>query len=44
MEHESHSHWSLITNDHLSQLWHLEMFEIFECVLEWIFCSYIECV
>jgi hypothetical protein len=27
MKHESHSLKSLITNDHLSQLWNLERFE-----------------
>jgi hypothetical protein len=44
MKHESHSLKPLITNDHLSQLWHLERFGSFECVLEWIVCSCIECV
>jgi hypothetical protein len=44
MKHELHSLKSLITNDHLSQLWHLERFGSFECVLEWIDCSCIECV
>jgi hypothetical protein len=27
MKHESHSHKSLITNDHLCQLWNLERLE-----------------
>jgi hypothetical protein len=36
MKHESHSLKSLITNDHLSQLWYLERFGSFEFVLEWI--------
>jgi hypothetical protein len=44
MKHESHSIKLLITNDHLSQLWHLERFGSFKCVLEWIACSCIECV
>jgi hypothetical protein len=44
MKHESYSLKSLITNDHLSQLWNLERFGIFECVLEWIASSCIECV
>jgi hypothetical protein len=34
MKHESHSLKSLITNDHLSQLWKLERFESFGCTLE----------
>jgi hypothetical protein len=44
MKHKSHSLKSLITNNHLSQLWNLEMFGSFECVLEWIASSYIESV
>jgi hypothetical protein len=39
----THSLKSLITNDHLSQLWHLERFRSFECVLRWSLCSSIEC-
>jgi hypothetical protein len=44
MKHESHSLKLLITNDHLSQLWNLERLEAFNCVLEWIASSCIECV
>jgi hypothetical protein len=44
MKHESHSLKPLITNDHLSQLWNLERFGSFECALEWIASSCIECV
>jgi hypothetical protein len=40
MKHEPHSLKSLIANDHLS--W--KEIGSFECVLEWIASSYIECV
>jgi hypothetical protein len=43
MKHESHPLNSLITKDHLSQLWHLERFGSFECVLGWSACYSIEC-
>ena len=42
MKHESHSLKSLITNDHLSQLWNLERLEAL-IVFEWIASSCIEC-
>jgi hypothetical protein len=44
MKHESRSLEPLITNDCLSQLWHLERIGSFECALEWIPCSSIESV